>query len=266
MNTRTLLRHCRRLSPLAAALFFLPAAKNECGSPEANSKWNSDVHAFATVLERPGGAVDAEVVLIRRNPSPPNKFIDDARNVSVRVPGGEFVPLARASSGRYTASSAGDARLTYRPGETYQFRFELPGAEGDESGPFLATVDAPPGAVSFAVADPPAFAGDTARLTWQPAALYAIIEVRDEAGAIAFSTFDFTTTEIADGTKGSRFRSGGSYDLSADVFARPGKYTVRVCAGTKASDWDKGVSSNLNWVSGLLVGRCAPDQTVDVPR
>ncbi|HEU4406158.1 MAG TPA: hypothetical protein VFS43_12915 [Polyangiaceae bacterium] len=262
-----LLRRCRRVSPLLAAILFLPAAKNECGSPEANAKWNSDVHAFATVLERPGGGVDAEIVLVRRDDGGPDAFIDDARDVSVRVPGGELVTLARASAGHYQASSAADARLAYRPGETYQFRFELPPSGGDDEGdPFVASVDAPSEPVTFAVAEPPEFAGDTARLTWQPASLYAIIEVRDEAGEIAFGTFDFTQPEIGDGTKGARFQSGGSYTLSADVFKATGRYTVRVCAGNKVSDWDKELSSNLNWVSGMLVGRCAADQTVDVPR
>jgi hypothetical protein len=267
MNAPQLVRRCRRFAPLAAALLFLPAAKNECGSPEANAKWNSDVHAFATVLERPGGGVDAEIVLVRREDAAPDRFIDDARDVSIRVPGGELVSLAKSSSGHYTASSAGDARLAYRAGETYQFRFELPpsSAEG-EADPFVASVAAPAEPVTFAIAEPPEFAGDAARLTWQPASLYAIIEVRDAAGEIAFGTFDFTQPEIGDGTKGARFQSGGSYTLSADVFKDPGQYTVRVCAGNKVSDWDKELSSNLNWVSGLLVGRCAPDQTIDVPR
>jgi hypothetical protein len=262
-----LLRRCRRFALLAAAILFLPAAKNECGSPEANAKWNSDVHAFATVLERPGGGVDAEIVLIRRDNSGPDAFIDDARDVSIRVPGGEIVPLSRSSSGHYKASSAGDARLAYRPGETYQFRFELPpSGDKSEGDPFVASVKAPSEPVTFALAEPPEFAGDVARLTWQPASLYSIIEVRNGAGEVAFGTFDFTQPEIGDGTKGARFQSGGSYTLAADVFKEPGKYSVRVCAGDKVSDWDKELSSNLNWVSGLLVGRCAPDQTIDVPR
>ena len=108
------------------------------------------------------------------------------------------------------------------------------------------------------------FAGDTSEITWKPSNRYAMIRVVDESGEVAYENFNFEKAQF-DGSKWARLKKGGSHELGVDVFGDPGKYTVSVCAVDKVSDFDKELSAELGALSGFLIGRCAPDISVDVP-
>lgn len=255
---------------IAAALFalvFLPAAKNGCGSKEANTTFTSPVQAVTTLLEHDDGSVEADLVLISTATSS-HHFIDDATNVYVRIPDGTQVPLALGSPGHYAATGSNAALLTYQPGSTYQFKFELNNsseAKKVSGGNFSAVTDAPDDQVSFSFSRKPAFAGDTSTITWSPSERYALIRVIDASGSVIYENFDFAEPHF-DGSKWARLKKGGTVDLGVDVFADPGTYTVRLCAVNRVSDFDKSLSADLGALSGFLIGRCAAEQTLDVPQ
>ncbi|MCU0692448.1 MAG: hypothetical protein MUF54_13690 [Polyangiaceae bacterium] len=256
-----------QLSLAALALALFPGAKNGCGSQEANETLRSPVQAVTTLLERSDGTVEAELVLISTAANP-HVFVQSAREATLRVPDGTLVPLTMTSPGHYTAKSTSNAALRYDPGATYQFRFELDdkaAAEQVSGGSFVAVMDAPDDVVSSALARPPKFSGDTAQLTWSPASRFAIVSIRHEdSGATTYSTFDFDEPQF-DGSKWARLPRGGSKELSVDVFPEAGAYTIGLCAVDKVSDFDTSISAELGWLSGFLIGRCAPDITVEVP-
>ena len=258
MNTTRLLQ----FAAIAAAFTVLPGAKAGCGSQEANETLKSSVQAVTTVLERADGTIDAELVLIT-TAHHPNEFVDGARNVMLRVPGGAEVELTLAKPGHYAAKD--DAALKYVPDETYRLGFDLDDdhAAGDVSGgDFVAVADAPDDDVELTIAEAPEFAGDTAVVEWSPSRLHGIVTVRHESGA-TWRNFDFREPEF-DGSKWARLKKGGSLELGVDVFSDPGTYTVEVCAVSKVSDFDTALSKDLGALSGFLIGRCAAPQTLDV--
>lgn len=264
----TVNRH--RLYRIGGALFvllFLPAAKNGCGSKQANTTFTSPVQAVTTLLGHDDGSVEAEVVLISTATSQ-HKFIDDATNVQLRVPDGTLVPLSLSSSGHYTADSSSNPALVYAPGSTYQFKFDLDNeaeAKTVSGENFSAVTDAPDDQVSFSFSKKPAFAGDTSTVSWSPAQRYALITVTDSTGSVVYQNFDFKEPHF-DGSKWARLEKGGSLDLGVDVFANAGTYNVELCAVNKVSDFDTSLSADLGALSGFLIGRCAPVQTLDVPQ
>jgi hypothetical protein len=255
-----------KLALAALALFLLPGAKNACGSKEANTTLLSPVQAVTTLLEHEDGFVEAELVLISTAASP-HQFVSSAKNASVRVPGGAEVPLKLASDGHYIASSTTDPALVYTGGETYQFSFELDdeaAAKDVAGGNFAAVIDAPDDAVSFEIAEPPEFAGDTARITWTPAARFGIIKIRNQdTGELTYSTFDFDSPQF-DGSKWARLQTGGSQELGVDTFPEAGTYIVSFCAVHKISDFDASISAELGALSGFLAGRCAANVEITV--
>src|SRR5262245_61104226 len=97
---------------VGTTLLFLPAAKNSCGSQEANTTLNSPVQAVTTILERADGNVEAEMVLISTSKSP-HAFVDTAKEARVRTPSGAYVTLAKGSPGHYAASRASNQLLNY---------------------------------------------------------------------------------------------------------------------------------------------------------
>lgn len=249
---------------LSLALF--PGAKNGCGSKEATQTLLSPVQAVATLLERADGQVDAELVLIS-TASLPDEFVETAREVQMRMPQGDAVPLLSSSPGHYGASSSSSPSLVYVPGGTYQFRFDLDdeaAAKNVAGGSFVAVMDAPDDEVTFSLDRSPKFAGDTAHVTWSPSNRYAIINIRNErTGELTYSTFDFTEPKF-DGSKWSRLPKGGAKDLSVDSFPEAGTYTVSLCAVAKVSDFDTSLSAELGALSGFLIGRCGQDIEVTV--
>ncbi len=254
-----------RIGGALFALLFLPAAKNGCGSKEANTTFTSPVQAVTTLLANDNGTVEAEVVLIS-TASTQHKFIDDATNVQLRVPDGTLIPLSLSSSGHYTADSSGNAALVYTPKSTYQFKFDLDNATEAKKvagGNFSAVTDAPNDQVSFSFSKQPAFAGDTSTVMWSPSERYALVTVTDSTGNVVYQNFDFQDPHF-DGSKWARLKKGGSMDLGVDVFANAGTYSVRLCAVNKVSDFDTSLSADLGALSGFLIGRCAPEQSVTV--
>ena len=253
---------------MALLLPLLMGSKGGCGSKENNEKLASPVQAVATLLEGADKTVTVELVLIS-TATVPNQFITTATNARVRVPSGSAgveVPLAQSTAGHYTASSLTAPGLVYLGGQTYQFKFDLVDevlAKQVSGGTFIAVLDVPDDAVTAALGKAPAFAGDTATLTWTPAARSGIINVTNAAGQTTYSTFDFSTPAF-DGAKWARLQTGGSFDLSVDVFPVPGTYTARVCVVSKVSDFDKSLSVDLGVLSGFLAGRCPADLSITV--
>jgi hypothetical protein len=249
------------LVAVALALPLLGGAKGGCGSKENNDKLESPVQAVASLLERADGTVEAQVYLIStaKNPS---VFVETARNVRVRVPPtGIEVPLAMTAPGLYSASSKSAPDLKYVAKQDYRFRFDLDDAElakDNAGGDFTAVITTPDDTVTASMAKPPAFAGGTSQVAWTPATRQGVVVITDAAGAITYSTFDFTQP-VFDGSKWARLKAGGKLELSVDVFPRAGSYTVSVCAVTKVSDFDKSLSVDLGVASGVLAGRCAAD-------
>ncbi len=232
---------------------------------EENTTLNSPVQAVTTLVEEHDGRVEAELVLISTSIDP-HEFVDTADNVTVRVPGGALVGLMRSSPGHYTMDSTLNAELTYRDNETYQFRFDLEDetAQQVSGGNFVAVMTAPPGDVTFTIADAPQFAGDTATLTWTPITRYALIRVTDGNDAIVYENFDFKQPQF-NGSKWARLKTGGTDVLGVDVFSVAGDYTIRVCGVDKTSGFDPMLSAELGVLSGFLIGRCAEPQTITVP-
>lgn len=247
------------------ALLWLPGAKNGCGSEEANETFSSPVQGVTTLLERSDGTVDAELVLISTARSP-HRFVDTATDVRLRVPSGDMVTLSLATPGHYAASSASNSALVYEPGASYRFSFELDDedlAKDVSGGDFFAVTDAPDDQVSFTVT-PPEFAGAPSTIEWQPSSRYGLYRIYDvNSGEQTYANFDFQEPQF-EGDKWARIRNGGKYDLNANVFADAGDYRVEFCAVKKVSDFDVNLSAQLGALSGFLIGRCAPDQTITV--
>ncbi len=251
---------------LVAAFALLPGAKGGCGSKEANETLASPVQGIGMIIERADGTVGARLVVISTNDRD-TRFADAVDDPTVRS--GEVGPIAlpAADAGQFAIDSSREPSLRYVAGDTYQFRFGLDdgGLAGDFAGrEFVGVVDAPDDAVSFQVTEAPAFAGDTAELSWAPAARFGLVTVRDASGAVTYTTFDLTHPEF-DGSKWGRLKAGGKIQLSVDTFPTAGTYTLSVCPVVKVSDFDKSLSASLGVLSGLLAGRCAPDQTLEVP-
>ena len=268
MTSPTRPRSLATAALLTGLLLSLPGAKNGCFSQEANETLLSPVQAVTTVLEHADGTVEAELVLISTAASP-HAYVDSAKNATLRVPGGEMVALELSSSGHYGASSLDTPELQYLAGETYQFTFELDdeaAAKDVAGGDFVAVVDAPDDQVSFELAEAPAFAGDTALITWAPSKRYALIRVyRQETGELSYSNFDFASSPHFDGSKWARLTKGGSRELGVDTFPEAGEYVIEVCAVDAVRDFDTSLSAELGALSGFLVGRCAPVQKIAVP-
>lgn len=228
---------------------------------------DSPVHAVTTLLERADGTVEAEVVIISTE-GPGSQFVDSAENVQMRVPSGAIVDLQPAQPGRYAETSDDDSRLVYDPeGGNYRITFDLDDAEvaGDAAGEeFIAVVAAPDGDVSFEFTKLPEFAGDTSSISWSPAQLEGLLEVRDPGGNLVFTSFDLSHPDF-DGSKWASLLHGGKENLRVDVFAEPGTYTVSFCAVQSQEGLDEELSAGLGIFSGFFAGRCAEDVTIDVP-
>jgi hypothetical protein len=165
----------------------------------------------------------------------------------------------------YRADSAGDANLAYQAGGRYQFSFDLDDADlaGDVAGGNLVGVMTAPDIAPVATIDQaPAFAGDTARIAWTPAAKFGLVRIRDADGAMVYQNFDFLAPQF-DGSKWARLH-GSPQDLGVDVFADAGNYTVEVCVVDRASDFDTALSAELGALSGFLMGRCAAPEPLTV--
>ncbi len=251
---------------VAALLGTLTGAKSGCGTQESNETWNSPVQAVMTLLEAADGTVTAELVLISTNTAD-HQFVDTAQAPRVRAPDGSEVSLTLGDPGHYTASSATDANLTYEPGETYQFRFELDDPDAADQvagGNFVAVMTAPDDVVTFEISKEPAFAGDTAQLSWTPTERYALVNITYEpTGELVYANFDFQEPTF-DGSKWARLKRGGTFDLGVDVFAEAGEYTIEFCAVDKVSDFSQELSAELGVLSGFLIGRCAESTTLQV--
>ena len=263
---------CRPLRPLpivllaTLALLGLPGAKSGCGSKEANETLTSPVQAVTTLLERPDGTVDAELVLISTAANP-HAFVSSAREARIRMAGGDDIPLALAEPGHYRASSTQHPSLTYVPGATYQFRFELDdeaAAKNVTGGSFVAVVDAPEDEVTFEFTELPSMTGDKSTVRWTPTQRHALIDVRNDAtGERTYSTFDFEEPHF-DGSKWARLHKGGTLELSVDTFPTAGTYTVSFCAVDHVSNLDTSLSAELGLLSGFLIGRCAEEISIAV--
>lgn len=260
MSYNTLWRS--KLALLLLGMLCLPGAKSGCGSAESNSTLTSPVQGVFTILERADGLVKAELVLI--NTEKGSNFIDGAKEVEVRVPGGEKVALELTSPGHYSSDSELASALVYTAGERYQIHFELDGDDaGDRAGgDFIAVTDAPDVDPSFEFEKAPEFAGDTAKLKWTPATYFGLISIYDEGGALVWRNFDFQNAEF-DGSKWARLKRA-SYELGVDVFKDAGEYSVEVCVVNKVSDFDTTLSEDLGALSGFLIGRCAAPQPLTV--
>lgn len=254
------------LTKLAGALLafcMLPGAKGGCGSKEANTTFNAQLQSITILVERSDGRVDAVMHLI--NSENGGRFITDAIDPKIRIPGGTFVDLKPAGDGRYAASSIEDSALTYVAGESYKALFELePDAlpKGVESTSFSAVIDSPDDKVQASVTEAPEFTGDTATIEWTPKQRAAHITVSRD-GQIVWTSMDFATPNF-DGSKWGRLGRAGSHQLGADVFKDAGTYLVSVCALADTNGFDEALSAELGVLSGFLVGRCAPDLTLEV--
>ena len=102
-----------KLAAMGLSLALFPGAKNGCGSEEANTTVASPVQAVTTLLEHSDGSVEAELVLISTAVNP-HAFVDSAKEVELRVPSGETVPLESSSPGHYTASSDSETSSSYK--------------------------------------------------------------------------------------------------------------------------------------------------------
>jgi hypothetical protein len=254
------------LAALTGLMLTLPAAKNGCGSLENTETLLSPVQAVTTVLEHDDGTVTAELVLISTSVNP-HQFVDSAKDVTLRVPGGDEIELSLAESGHYTADSQIHPQLVYTPGETYQTSFELDdeaAADDVAGGNFTGVVDAPDDQVSFTLAEPPEFAGDVARIEWSPTSRYGLIRIfHMDTETVTYSNFDFDESQF-DGSKWARLTKGGSKELSVDSFPESGNYIVSFCAVDAVRDFDTSLSAELGALSGFLIGRCAEDLQVAV--
>ena len=248
------------------ALLGLPGAKSGCGTKEANETLSSPVQAVTTLLERPDGTVDAELVLISTT-TQPHAFVSSAKNAHIRMAGGDEIPLRLAEPGHYRASSTQTPALTYVPGATYQFRFELDdeaAAKNVAGGSFVAVVDAPDDDVTFQFSELPTMAGDTSTVRWTPTSRHALVDVRNDAtNERTYSTFDFEAPHF-DGSKWARLPRGGTLELSVDTFPTVGTYTVSFCAVDHVAGFDTSLSAELGPLSGFLIGRCAEEISIDV--
>lgn len=249
---------------VAAAVLTAAVVLGGCEEEQTTTLY-SPVQAVTTLLEHDGGLVEAELVLISTAVTP-HEFVDTADNVQVRVPGGAFVGLIPGGNGHYTMDSTLNAELTYQADQTYQFRFDLDdeAAQQVAGGNFVAVMTAPGGDVTFAIADAPQFAGDTATVTWTPASRYGLIRVADADGNTVYENFDFARPEF-NGSKWARLKTGGMDVLGVDVFRTAGDYTVHFCGVDKTSGFDPSLSAELGVLSGFLIGRCAPPQALSVP-
>jgi hypothetical protein len=248
------------------AMTLLPGAKNGCGSKEANQTLSSPVQAVTTLLERADGRVEADLVLISTATNP-HQFVDTAKNVTLRVPGGDSVALTMEAPGRYTASSQTNMALKYVANQTYQFKFELDDASAAKqvnNGNFVAVVDAPDDMVTFSLSEPPAFSGDKSVVTWTPTSRYGLIRiVQNATSKVTYSSFDFDSAQF-DGSKWAKLAKGGSKELGVDAFPDAGDYRLSFCAVSKVSDFDTSLSAELGALSGFLIGRCVADQIITV--
>jgi len=231
---------------------------------EQNTTLLSPVQAVATLVEKDDGRVEAELVLISTSVTP-HEFVDTADNVQVRVPGGAFVGLMRTSTGHYTMDSTMNAELTYQENQTYQFRFDLDDETAQEvsGGNFVAVMTAPAGDVTFIIASPPQFAGDTATITWTPTTRFGLIRVTDTNGVTVYENFDFAQPEF-NGSKWARLKTFGTDVLGVDVFSIAGDYTIHFCGVDKTGGFDPSLSAELGVLSGFLIGKCAVPQTITV--
>ena len=262
---RNLTKPAHALAVALLAFTVLPGAKGGCGTEEANETRKSPVQAITTLLERSGGKVEAELVLISTATNP-HAFVETAIEPRVRVPGGAEVALTQDSPGHYTASSESNPDLTYIAGERYQFRFELDDAAAAKQvagGTFVAVVTAPDDTVEVTLDKAPDFAGDTAKITWTPTNRFGLFTATKAGGDTAYTSFDFADPQF-DGDKWARLRQGGTLNLSVDTFNDPGNYTLSFCAVDKVSDFDTALSAELGALSGFVLGRCAEDITLTV--
>jgi hypothetical protein len=255
-------RRLRNLVVAVPALAFLTAAEGDCTLLQL--KGESPIQTVTTILEYPDGHVEADVAIVTVEDGDA-RFVESARNVELRIPGGELVTLEMAEPGHYRLSSQDDPRLVYAPGETYRVSFEIDD-EADAGkaagGDFLAVVDAPADEVT-AEFTPPEFAGDTSEIHWEPGSLAGLLEVRDATGEIVFTTFDWSHPEF-DGSKWASLIWGGDHELRVDVFADPGTYTLSFCAVESQEGLDEELSAGMGIASGFMIGRCIDDVVVEV--
>lgn len=251
---------------LAVGIFaLLSGEKAECGSEEAGETLRSDVMAVMTVLEQAGGEVEAELVVIHApdeaatDPSH-YAFVTTAQAPTLRLPDGEALPLAQASSGHYVTDSFDEPSLVYEPGGSYRFSFgiEERAIAGEFAGTtFVGRVDAPTFEPSMQVTQAAEVAGDPLSLTYEPAARNAIVRLYDTStGDLVYQNFDFESPQFT-GDKWARLADHGTFTLPAGTIDEPGDYELEVCVVERISDFDLNLSPELGWLSGFLIGRCA---------
>ena len=239
----------------------------------------SPLQAVATILEMADGTVEAELVLIS-TAKPQHEFVTTAQNARLRIPGGEMVDLEQVEPGHYKANSKQNSAIVYKAGQTYQFRFDLPAPvepqrpqrqgqkeeqQDEQTKTYVAVTKTPDKAAEFSWDKKPEFAGDTARLSWKPRSLLAIVVVRNPKGEVCYSTFDFSDPQFG-GDKWGRLGSNGALALGVDVFSEPGEYQVLKCGVTRNSGFDPEMSADLGILSGFLAGKCEQFEALDVPQ
>ncbi len=260
----------RARSAAGLSVFLLPlmmgAEQADSGCGLLQGTVNSPVHATTTVVGRADGTVEVDLA-ITSTEQDDEQFVTTATNAELRVPDGTIIPLTPAEPGHYRASSDEHPGLIYdASGTNYRVSFDLDDAEvaGDAAGEeFIAVVAAPDADVTFEISKEPAFAGDTAEITWSPGSLKGLLEIRDDSGTIIYTTFDWSHPEF-DGSKWGSLIRGGSETLAVDVFSDPGSYTVSFCAVESQEGFDEEVSSGLGILSGFMAGKCVDDIGLDV--
>ena len=244
----------------------LMGAKGGCGTKETKETLASPVQAVISVFKLANGVTIAQAVLIS-TATTTHKYIDTAKNVILRVPGGEEVELNFESNGHYSTNSSENVKLEYKAGETYRLTFDL---DDDDltlqvsGGSFIAVMDAPDSEVSFSFSKAPEFAGSTSILKWEPNSSYGLIKVvNDDTNLQTYNTFDFDKPQF-DGDKWARLTKNGTKSLSVDVFPDAGKYSVSFCGLSFVRDFDVSLSADLGVLSGFLMGQCAEDLEIEV--
>jgi hypothetical protein len=259
----------RRVRTLASAsiLAAMPLLMGaEGGCPLLLDTLESPVQAITVLQENADGSVEVDLMIVRVDGTE-QEWITVATNAELRTPDGDLVPLEMAEDGHYRAHSKDFPELVYEgDGTNYRVTFEIDdeeitGAAADNE--FIAVVSAPADEISFELAKAPEFAGDTATVQWSPSNLAGLMEIRDPAGEVIYSTFNLETPEF-DGSKWASLIHGGQEQLRVDVFAEPGDYTLSFCAVRSQEGLDEELSGGLGILSGFLAGRCADDLTITV--
>lgn len=258
------MRHVAGLG-LVASLPALMGAEGGCTLLQGTLE--SPVQAITILREHPDGSVDVDLMVVSTKDGD-QRFVTTVENAELRTPDGDLIELVQDEDGHYRAHSDDHDALVYEPaGTNYRITFELEDEEmaGEDAGEdFIAVVQAPDEEVTFELTKAPEFAGDTSSISWSPANLEGLLQVRDADGEVVFSTFNLATPEF-DGSKWASLIRHGHEDLPVDVFADAGQYTLSFCAVKSQEGFDEELSSGMGVLSGFLAGRCVDDVVIDVP-